>query len=201
MNAFYCIITIGVVSLLMACGQSVKLEDVAEKRKPHIQRQLGKRKMIVLELTGDPNETSRRAWRRLFGAWFKLAKDRSDLGKPVPRALWPAPSDRPRQEWIGRYALQVPTDMERLPDSLNQGEANRITLETWAGGDFAEILHVGPYSAEKATVAKLHEFIAGKGYRPDNQRHEEVYLKGPGMFFQGDPDTYLTLIRYPVTHR
>jgi len=28
--------------------------------------------------------------------------------------------------------------------------------------------------------------------------HEEEYLKGPGMFFMGNPKKYQTIIRYPV---
>jgi hypothetical protein len=28
--------------------------------------------------------------------------------------------------------------------------------------------------------------------------HEEEYIKGPGMFSKGDPEKYLTIIRYRV---
>jgi hypothetical protein len=31
--------------------------------------------------------------------------------------------------------------------------------------------------------------------------HEEEYIKGPGMIFAGNPETYLTIIRYPVQKR
>jgi hypothetical protein len=46
-------------------------------------------------------------------------------------------------------------------------------------------------------VDKLREFVAAEGFEIAGQ-HEEEYLKGPGMFFRGNPDNYLTILRYPV---
>ncbi len=61
----------------------------------------------------------------------------------------------------------------------------------------AQILHVGRYDEEIADTEVLKEFIRSQGYEITGL-HEEEYLKGPGFLFAGDPDDYLTLIRYPV---
>ena len=72
-----------------------------------------------------------------------------------------------------------------------------MTLTTWEYGDVAEMLHVGPYDREEPTIAKLKQFIKECGYEIVGE-HEEEYLKGPGMFSKGNPDKYLTIIRYRV---
>lgn len=61
----------------------------------------------------------------------------------------------------------------------------------------AEILHIGPYSAEVPTTERLQSYIKEKGYRVIGV-HEEEYLKGPGMFGKGNPEKYYTIIRYRV---
>jgi effector-binding domain-containing protein len=70
-------------------------------------------------------------------------------------------------------------------------------ITTWAYGDVAEILHVGPYNAEQPDIERLLNFISAQGYRLVGE-HEEEYVKGPGMMFSGDPQQYLTIIRLRV---
>ena len=48
-------------------------------------------------------------------------------------------------------------------------------------------------------IQHLRAFIESQGYRVVGD-HEE-YVKGPGMIFAGDPDTYLTIIRLRVEKR
>ena len=72
-------------------------------------------------------------------------------------------------------------------------------ITTWAYGDVAEILHVGPYNAEQPDIERLLNFIKSRGYRVVGD-HEEEYVRGPGMLFASDPDKYLTIIRLRVEH-
>ena len=72
-----------------------------------------------------------------------------------------------------------------------------VELVTWEYGEVAQILHVGGYDEETADTEALKEFIRSQGYEITGL-HEEEYLKGPGFLFAGNPDKYLTLIRYPV---
>ncbi len=60
-------------------------------------------------------------------------------------------------------------------------------------GKCAQILHVGPFSAEGPTVAKVHAFIAAIGKRSD--KHHEIYLSD---IRKADPSKWKTVIRQPV---
>ena len=70
-------------------------------------------------------------------------------------------------------------------------------MTTWDYGDVAEILHVGGYDKEEPTMARLKAFVTGQGYKT-LAGHEEEYIKGPTMSGRGDPESYLTIIRYRV---
>ena len=61
----------------------------------------------------------------------------------------------------------------------------------------AEVLHVGSYSSEEADIRRLTDFISSQGYRVIGD-HEEEYVRGPGAFFAGNPEKYLTIIRLRV---
>ncbi len=70
----------------------------------------------------------------------------------------------------------------------------RLRLERWREGLSMQILHVGPYSAEPATVALMKEFAAHSGYRPRG-RHHEIYMGDPR---RGDPAKLKTVLRQPI---
>jgi hypothetical protein len=61
-------------------------------------------------------------------------------------------------------------------------------------GRSAQILHVGPYSDEPATVERLHAFIAEQGLRPSG-RHHEIYLSDAR---RTAPERLRTILRQPV---
>lgn len=102
----------------------------------------------------------------------------------------------PKEEWVGEFALKVNASVKEIPEKIKT-KYPKLELKVWKYGKTAEILHVGAYDAEDATINKLHEFIEKSGYEINGQ-HEEEYIKGPGMFFEGNPDKYQTIIRYPV---
>ena len=92
--------------------------------------------------------------------------------------------------------MPVPAGTTALPPYKAESGLS-VRLEPWEYGDVAEILHIGPYDREKPTVERLLAFIRAGGYEAIGD-HEEEYLKGPGMFFRGDPEKYQTIIRYRV---
>jgi hypothetical protein len=71
---------------------------------------------------------------------------------------------------------------------------DRVRLERFAEGRCAQVLHVGPYSAEGPTVAALHAFVASSGCTLAG-RHHEIYLGDPR---RSAPERLRTIVRQPV---
>ena len=73
----------------------------------------------------------------------------------------------------------------------------KIRFETFHEGLSAQIMHIGPYSAEGPTIEKLHKFIKENGYEFDGliQKHHEIYLSDPR---RTKPEKMKTVIRQPV---
>ena len=166
----------------------------AHLREPRLTR-LTDQRVLAVEAAGDPNVVGASAFKLLFSTYFSL-EGVSRMGRPpAPRARWPRPQDTPKDKWLGQYALPLP-DSVGMPSTVSTG-ALRASITTWAYGDVAEILHVGPYNAEQPDIERLLNFISSQGYRVVGE-HEEEYVKGPGMIFAGDPALYLTIIRLRV---
>jgi len=70
----------------------------------------------------------------------------------------------------------------------------RVRLERFAEGRAAQILHIGPYSAEAPTIERLHAFIAEQGAERAG-KHHEIYLGDPR---RTAPERLRTIIRQPV---
>lgn len=185
---------VGIVWIGMPRGPS--LQEVAPLREPRI-LDMGWQKVLLVRGKGDPNQVARKAFGLLMRTYFGL--ENVPKGGPsfkAPRARWPVGENAPMEEWEGLYAMPVPDHVSRVPDRSSHPDL-RVELATWEYGTVAQILHVGRYDSEEPTVQRLEAFIREEGYRIDGP-HEEEYLKGPGLLFPGNPDNYLTLIRYRV---
>lgn len=153
-------------------------------------------KMLVIQITGDPEKTAGQGYSRLYRMNYKLPDNDIESHRQLPRARWPKPFETPREEYIGIYAVPVSNKISALPEGVDNPEP-KVKLENWEYGEVAEILHIGSYEKEAPTIDRLKKFILDKGYEISGV-HEEEYLKGPGMFFKGNEDEYVTIIRYPV---
>jgi hypothetical protein len=153
-------------------------------------------KVLVVEAVGAPETAGGKAFGLLFRTYFKMKGTSKGPKQPTPRVRWPISLETPKAEWRGLYAMPVPEGITSLPQYKAEPGVS-MRLETWEYGDVAEILHIGPYDREKETVDRLAAFTRAGGYEMIGD-HEEEYLKGPGMFFRGDPEKYQTIIRYRV---
>lgn len=89
------------------------------------------------------------------------------------------------------WAVQTASKKKKLPCSL----AEFLTIEE---GLCVQIMHVGSYDDEPASVAKMDEYIREKGYENDmngKRRHHEVYLSDPR---KTAPEKLKTVIRHPI---
>ena len=148
--------------------------------------------MIVTKAHGNPNVAAKHAFQILFKTYYRYADKKERGASKAPRARWPLTNlqDTDMNTWEGEYGIPV---SDGFPTPSNA----EVKLEKWEYGMVAEILHKRSYETEPATVQKLTRYIEDHQYQIIGD-HEEEYLKGPGMFFKGNPDHYLTLIRYRV---
>lgn len=75
----------------------------------------------------------------------------------------------------------------------------KVRLERFDEGLCAQVMHVGPFSEEGPTIARLHEFIHAQGYSFEGAgKHHEIYLSD---IRRGAPERWKTVIRQPVGAR
>jgi hypothetical protein len=153
------------------------------------------RKMITVTSYGDPNFVMEPYMKALYGAayWAKMKVYKPkgikmELGKLA--AMWPDAHIKPKNEWTGIWGVCVP-DYVSEKDIVQKDPKIKVSIDTWPGGEYAEILHIGAYSDEGPTIEQLHKFVAESGYKLAGS-HEEEYLTKPGVKNQK------TIIRYLV---
>lgn len=178
---------------LFGCARNLK--EFAYLQEPQM-RTMPKQKMLVAEVHGDPGIVSSEAFSVLYKTIYQLKREVKGLKISPPRGRFPKPFDTPRNEWVNIYGLPIPESAASLP-AQKKPSLPEVKIEYWEYGEVAEILHIGPYSAETPTIKKLCQFIKANGYEIV-EVHEEEYLKGPGMFFKGNPAKYQTIIRYRI---
>ena len=59
------------------------------------------------------------------------------------------------------------------------------------------LIHKGPYDQMGPSYEKVLKYVKAKGYTVVSPTRE-VYIKGPGMIFKGNPKKYVTEIQVPV---
>lgn len=72
--------------------------------------------------------------------------------------------------------------------------AGEIEVRELKGGRCVSLLHKGPYDTLKDSYQQIRDYLAQHGHQPTIPSRE-VYLKGPGMIFRGNPKNYLTEIQ------
>lgn len=77
-------------------------------------------------------------------------------------------------------------------------DVQKARLKTINEGLCVQVLHIGPYDAEPATIAALDTFAKAQGYVidiNDARRHHEIYLSDPR---KTAPEKLKTILRHPV---
>ncbi len=70
----------------------------------------------------------------------------------------------------------------------------RLRLEPFEEGLCMQMMHMGPYAAEPATVEKMDAFACEKGYIKTG-KHHEIYMNDP---LKTKPENLKTILRYPL---
>lgn len=70
----------------------------------------------------------------------------------------------------------------------------RMRLEPFQEGLCVQVMHIGPYSAEPATLDRMYAFARESGYRLRG-KHHEIYLGDPR---RAELEKLKTILRHPV---
>jgi hypothetical protein len=174
------------------------------------------RRFLMVDGQGDPNsspayEAAMKAlYSTAYGVKFavKAREPGADFVVPPSEGLWWSDDmsdfvQGRREGWRWTMMIPLPASVTREDvDAALEGARRKaaspaldaLRFEAFAEGRCAQIMHVGPYSAEGSTIEKLHASIVEQGSAPVG-KHHEIYLSDPG---RTAPERMKTLIRQPI---
>lgn len=124
----------------------------------------------------------------LEGLWW--AKDMADFARgDKSRWLWTAMILQPSFVTRAQIVEAMAAAEKKNPD----GAVRQLRFESFAEGRAAQLMHIGPYSAEAPNIEKLHAFIAAQDGELTG-KHHEIYLSDPR---RAAPEKLKTIIRQP----
>jgi DNA-binding transcriptional MerR regulator len=88
-------------------------------------------------------------------------------------------------------------DFEACMPVRKAKDVDGVSVREVPGGRCVSLMHKGPYETLSRSYAKITSYIKKKKYEV-LMPTREVYIKGPGMIFRGNPKNYLTEIQMLV---
>jgi hypothetical protein len=189
-----------------------KNEYVASAKRPGLVR-VGPARYLAVSGSSLPNSAEfHQAIGALYAVAFTIKMARKFAGQDYVvtklEGLWSLASEgadptSPSTTWNWELLIRVPsfiTDREvrRTADELiakgKDSKVRDVRLVDIKEGECVQMLHVGPYTAEAPTIAKMREFaeFAGRRFRG---KHHEIYLSDPRRV---QPARLKTILRQPV---
>jgi hypothetical protein len=172
-------------------------------------------RFLMVDGQGDPNNSQEyaQAVEALFSvsytAKFMVKKGPQELDYSVMplEGLWWAEdmsafisNDREKWKWtmmimqpdfVADEIIKAATSAVRSKKKLPA--IDKLRLEEFTEGRCAQVLHVGPFSAEGPTIERLHAFINARSGLAG--KHHEIYLSDVR---RADPSKWKTIIRQPM---
>lgn len=124
----------------------------------------------------------------------------SDAGTVYPRlgrAAGLAISGKPVGLYYDMEYLDDGADIEACMPVRRALRADGVDCRQLDGGRFVTLLHCGPYDQLHRSYARLFDYLRRRQL-PASAPIRELYHKGPGMIFRGNPMRYLTEIQFCI---
>jgi hypothetical protein len=126
----------------------------------------------------------------LEGLWWvddmtKFSSERKD------EWTWTAMIMQPKYVTANDFKLAV----EQVKKKKNLPALPKVLFENFKEGPAAQVMYVGPFSAEGPTIAKIHACIQSSGHELSG-KHHEIYLNNPATTA---PEKLKTILRQPMT--
>lgn len=134
---------------------------------------------------------------KLEGLWW------FDEEKYQGKTVVNSPTEVPRSEWEYRLLIRLPDfvtkdDIETAKEVVIKKKqlelVNEVEYFTLHEGKCIQMLHVGPFSTEPESLAKIMAF-SEKNNLKKNGLHHEIYLSD---FRKTEPEKLKTILREPV---
>ena len=169
---------------------------------------------IMIDGSGPPgNEQYVQACEWLYPLSYKLkfmSKQTLERDYVVPplEGLWwaqdmTAYTENRRDEWQWTLMIMQPDwitqemyeqSLAKASDKLASPPAS-LRFERFEEGQSVQILHIGPYTEEGPTLARLHDEYMPENGLTWNGQHHEIYLSDPR---RAAPEKLKTVLRQPV---
>ncbi|MBX2874701.1 MAG: GyrI-like domain-containing protein [Saprospiraceae bacterium] len=94
-------------------------------------------------------------------------------------------------------AQMVEEKIEELKIKKRLPALDKVRFERMNEGLVVQIMHIGPFSEEPATLEVLHGFIRDNGY-DFRAKHHEIYLSDPR---RANPEKMKTVLRQPISKK
>ena len=170
---------------------------------------------LMVDGHGDPNTSAAYAdalqalYSVAYTLKFMLKKGAGmDFGVAPLEGLWWAAdldafANAAKDEWDWTMMIMQPPQItpDLVSEAIHQAAAKkdlpavaRMRFDRFHEGLCAQIMYIGPFAAEGATIERLHAFIHAQGYTL-RDKHHEIYLSDPR---RAAPDKLKTVIRQPM---
>jgi len=173
-------------------------------------------RFLMLDGEGDPNsnQSYADALEALYAMAYtlKFAAKKGEMATDFPvmplEGLWWAEDmssfaedDRGAWKWT-MMIMQPDVVTAEMVDAARAEVARKkdpsalplVRFEVYDEGLSAQLMHIGPYSAEAPNIVRIHEYIAASG-RKLRGKHHEIYLGDPR---KAAPEKLKTIIRQPM---
>jgi DNA-binding transcriptional MerR regulator/effector-binding domain-containing protein len=204
-----------IAAVLGACSDEADILNYLERQKNVLQQRIQEDRDIVRSINEIiAKETSARqildagnfaveektlapmliAGLRMKGKYSDCGTGFVRLGKAVGRYI----SGKPLCLYYDGEYREGDADFEPCFPIRKEVAAAGISVRTLPGGRGLTLIHRGPYDQLGRSYAKILPVVNGRKLHLALPTRE-VYLKGPGMIFKGNPKNYLTEIQLPFT--
>jgi hypothetical protein len=171
---------------------------------------------LMIDGDGDPNTSKAyaEAVEALFGVSYavkfmvKKGPMAIDYGVMPLEGLWWvddmskfSTTEKSKWKWTAMIMQPPPVTRETVDKAISEtakkkpmAALGKLRFETLVEGRCAQTLHVGRFTEEGLTIARLHHFIEAQGCRLTG-KHHEIYLSD---IRRADPTKWKTVVRQPM---
>ena len=131
-------------------------------------------------------------------AGYRMKGKYKDVGegfKAISKEMGRHINGRPMNLYYDAEYKEDDANLEPFFPVRKGNSTDKISVRELSGGKCVSLIHKGPYENLHSSYKKIFAWINEKGYKT-KLPSREVYLKGPGMIFKGNPNNYLTEIQF-----